>query len=167
MPEQKKHPFIILFYCARFFLGGVFLYASYGKILNPEGFSHAVFNYQILPDQLVNLTAIILPWVEIFIGFCLITGWWIPGAVVIVNTLLVIFISALVFNMARGLDVKCGCFSADFSENAATWITLLRDTFFLIVGFFLIYMLFFFKESKILRRLSYGKDSHKLKKGTN
>ena len=48
--------------CARVILGAVFIYASIDKIRNPEAFAKAVYNYQILPDSLINLTAIALPW---------------------------------------------------------------------------------------------------------
>jgi uncharacterized membrane protein YphA (DoxX/SURF4 family) len=150
MVDKKRHVLLILFHITRFFLGGVFIYASYDKILNPDAFAEAVFNYQVLPANLVNLTAIILPWLELIVGFCLVIGWWIPGAVVIVNVLMIIFFSALVFNLARGLDVYCGCFSTDPSETAATRWTLVRDTFFLVVSFFLVYMVFFSKKIRFL-----------------
>jgi len=146
MSGQKKQLLSFLFFCARFFLGGVFVYASYGKILHPDAFSEAVFNYQILPDHLVNLTAIILPWLELMAGLCLIIGWWIPGAVVIVNGLLLVFISASFFNLARGLDVNCGCFSGGILGTTSTRFAILRDTFFLAVSFFLIYMVFFIEK---------------------
>jgi uncharacterized membrane protein YphA (DoxX/SURF4 family) len=148
MANEKKHGLLILFHAARFLLGGIFIFASYDKILNPGAFAEAVFNYQILPNNMVNLTAIILPWLELIVGFCLIIGWWLPGAVVIVNVLMIIFISALTFNLARDLDVHCGCFSTDVSETAAIWLTLLRDTFFLVVSFFLIYMIFFLSKTR-------------------
>jgi uncharacterized membrane protein YphA (DoxX/SURF4 family) len=148
MANEKKHRLLILYHIARFFLGGIFIYASYDKILNPEAFAKIVFNYQILPNNLVNLIAIILPWLEVIVGFCLIIGWWIPGAVVIVNLLMIVFISALMFNLSRGLDVHCGCFSIDASETAATWLSFLRDIFFLVVSFFLIYMVFFLSKTR-------------------
>jgi uncharacterized membrane protein YphA (DoxX/SURF4 family) len=148
MANEKNHMLLILFHLSRFFLGGMFIYASYDKILNPEAFAEAVFNYQILPDNLVNLTAIILPWLELIVGFCLIIGWWIPGAVVIVNALMIVFISALMFNLVRGLDVQCGCFSTDVSETTTIWLILLRDIFFLVVSFFLIYMIFFSSKTQ-------------------
>jgi uncharacterized membrane protein YphA (DoxX/SURF4 family) len=148
MANEKKHRLLILFHLSRFFLGGLFIYASYDKILNPEAFAEAVFNYQILPDNLVNLIAIILPWFELIVGFCLIIGWWIPGAVIIANILMIVFISALVFNLVRGLDVQCGCFSTDASETTTIWLTLLRDIFFLVVSFFLIYMIFFSSKTQ-------------------
>lgn len=45
----------------RLFLGAVFVYASLDKILHPQAFAEMVYNYQLLPDVLINLTAIILP----------------------------------------------------------------------------------------------------------
>jgi uncharacterized membrane protein YphA (DoxX/SURF4 family) len=142
--DKKKHVLLMIFHGSRFFLGVVFIYASSIKILNPDAFAEAVFNYQILPDNLVNLTAIILPWLELMVGFCLIIGWWIPGCVVIVNLLMIVFISAFIFNLMRGLDIHCGCFSS-ISETASAWVVL-RDIFFLVVSFFLLYMVFFFKN---------------------
>jgi uncharacterized membrane protein YphA (DoxX/SURF4 family) len=146
MTDEKKHPLFIMFHIARFFLGGVFIYASYDKIINPDDFARIVFNYQILPHNLVNLAAIILPWIELIVGLCLIIGWWIPGAVVIVTALLIVFISASLFNLARGLDVHCGCFSAGVLETTSARLSILRDTFFLAVSFFLIYMVFWVKK---------------------
>ena len=64
---------------ARLFLGGVFIYASVDKILHPDDFAHAVYNYQILPNGLINLTALVLPWLELLLGICLLTGVWLPG----------------------------------------------------------------------------------------
>jgi uncharacterized membrane protein YphA (DoxX/SURF4 family) len=152
MADGKNHMLLIVFHVARFFLGVIFIYASLSKIYNPDAFAEAVFNYQILPDNLINLTAIILPWIELFIGFCLILGWWIPGSVALVNLLMIVFISALVFNLMRGLDIQCGCFSS--VSETATWLILLRDIFFLVVSFFLLYMVFFMKNP-ILNRFVY------------
>jgi len=41
----------------------------------------------------------------VLLGLCLLTGVWLPGAVLAVNGLLIAFLTALVFNLARGLDV--------------------------------------------------------------
>ena len=94
----------------RFFLGGIFLYASWDKILHPEAFAEAIYNYRILPDFLINFSALVLPWLELFLGICIISGLWLPGAVFLVNLLMAIFFGALIFNLARGLNVQCGCF---------------------------------------------------------
>lgn len=123
----------------RLVLGGVFVLASVDKILHPFAFAKSIGNYQILPDGLVNLMAIILPWIELILGSLLIFGIWLPGATVLVNLLLSVFFTALVFNMARGLNVDCGCFTHSGTESASTSWYLVRDTFFLLLGGYLFY----------------------------
>jgi cobalt-zinc-cadmium efflux system protein len=115
---------------ARLILGGVFIYASLDKILHPAAFAQAVFNYQILPAQLINLMALILPWLELILGVLLLSGIWLSGAVLGVNLLMIIFLGALVFNTARGLNISCGCFSTETTASALSWWDVLRDVFF-------------------------------------
>jgi uncharacterized membrane protein YphA (DoxX/SURF4 family) len=143
MQVSRKHPTIPLL-MSRLLLGGVFVYASFDKILHPAGFAEAVYNYQILPDALLNLTAILLPWLELCTGLFLILGLWLRGAVFTCNVLLAIFFAALAFNFARGLDIDCGCFaaSAGASAGGSMLLYLLRDALFLAVGIFLLFSYF-------------------------
>ncbi len=123
----------------RLFLGAVFLYAGATKIISPAGFAAAVHNYHILPPSLVNLFAVILPWLEITAGACLVAGVWLPGAVMWVNVMLLVFLLALVYNQIRGLNVNCGCFST--SQNPAEKIStiwyIMRDMLFLVPALYL------------------------------
>ncbi len=133
---------------ARLILGGIFVYASLDKIAHPAAFAKDVYNYQILPDALVHPVALVLPWMELFLGLCLITGFCLPGAVLSANGLLLVFVGALAFNAARGLDVHCGCFSTG-SEGPALetpWV-LLRDGLFLAVALRLFYGVFFARRA--------------------
>lgn len=128
-----------LHFWIRLALGSVFIVASADKIYNPAGFAQAVYNYQILPDVLVNLTALILPWLEFILGILLIGGLWLPGAVTLANGLLMTFFGALLFNVARGLDVHCGCFSTGTDGAPATAWSLIRDAAFLLMGGYLFF----------------------------
>lgn len=123
---------------ARLFLAAVFIYASLDKIAHPAAFAKDVYNYLILPDALINLTALVLPWFELFLGLCLLVGFWLPGAVAGAAGLLVVFTAAFAFNLARGVDVNCGCFATGAGGPAlwAGWY-LLRDIAFLAVALFL------------------------------
>jgi uncharacterized membrane protein YphA (DoxX/SURF4 family) len=123
---------------ARLAMAGIFIYASIDKIAQPAAFAKDVYNYQILPDSLINLTALVLPWLELVLGLCLLAGIWLPGAVLAVNGLLVVFLATLLFNMARGLDINCGCFTtgADAAAMSTTYY-LIRDIAFLAIGAFL------------------------------
>jgi uncharacterized membrane protein YphA (DoxX/SURF4 family) len=126
----------------RLILGIVFLYASFDKILHPEAFAQAVYNYQILPYSTINLVALTLPWLELILGLCLISGFWLPGATAISTGLLTVFIVAMAYNEIRGLDVHCGCFSTENTEGAAGFSTLIRDILFLFVSAYLTFHVF-------------------------
>ncbi|MBF0258650.1 MAG: DoxX family protein [Desulfamplus sp.] len=132
----------------RIIMGAVFLYASYDKILNPEAFAKAVYSYQILPDTLVNFVAISLPWLEFLLGFCLITGIWLPGTTIMITLLMTIFIGAMIFNMSRGLNIHCGCFSTDITQGPAGTGTVIRDIAFLMCSIYLTLRVLCFSEFK-------------------
>jgi hypothetical protein len=123
----------------RLILGGVFVWASTYKILHPAAFAGVIANYQLLPDVLVNGYAVTLPWLELLLGFFLIFGLWLPGAVVLSNLLLVVFSGALVFNMARGLDIHCGCFTSDTIGNPKTTWYLVRNAALITVAAYLLF----------------------------
>jgi uncharacterized membrane protein YphA (DoxX/SURF4 family) len=127
---------------ARLILGIVFIYASIDKIFHPGQFAEIIHNYQILPYLLINPTAIILPWLELILGVFLLIGIWLPGTVFLTNLLLAVFLGAMVFNLARGLDIHCGCFSTtvDLGDAAApmVWYAI-RDSLFIIPGIFLLW----------------------------
>ena len=131
-----------LYHGARIVLGIVFVYASYDKILHPAAFAKIIYNYQILPDALVNLSAIFLPWLELTIGSLLIIGVWLPGSVFIGNILLLIFFCALMYNKARGLDISCGCFSTGESEALGSNLYLLRDFSLIVIAVYLFIKVF-------------------------
>lgn len=148
MLETPKKRSTIFLLVIRLILGGVFVYASVDKIIHPAAFAEAVYNYQILPDALINLTAIVLPWLELILGAFLILGLWLPGAALLCNLLLITFFGALVFNLARGLDIHCGCFSTsqEGTSNLCMCLYLIRDGIFLLLGFYLLWRIFLRKS---------------------
>jgi uncharacterized membrane protein YphA (DoxX/SURF4 family) len=124
----------------RYVLGGVFVFASLDKILHPASFAQMIYNYQILPGAWINLTALVLPWLELLLGFLLIFGGaWLCPAVILSNVLLVAFFGALLYNLARGLDIHCGCFSTStIGDPTQTWYVI-RDSGFLMMGAYLFF----------------------------
>jgi rhodanese-related sulfurtransferase len=60
--------------------------------------------------------------------------------VLTVNGLLILFLTAFMFNLARGLDVNCGCFgSSDPGPSMSAGGYLLRDAGFFAVAIFMLY----------------------------
>jgi hypothetical protein len=142
-PEEQPKTMRVALVLTRLVMAGIFIYASIDKIAHPAAFANDVYNYQILPDAVINLTALVLPWLELFLGLCLLAGTWLPGAVLTANGLLVVFLAALVFNLARGLDINCGCFSTGSEAPAmSTGWYLLRDAGFFAVAIFMFYVVF-------------------------
>jgi len=140
--EIRKKISMFLYHGARIILGIVFIYASYDKILHPAAFAKIIYNYQILPDELINLSAIFLPWLELTIGSLLIIGIWLPGSVFIGNIILIIFFCALMYNKARGFDINCGCFSTSENETTESTLYLIRDFSFIIIAVYLFIKVF-------------------------
>ncbi len=113
---------------ARLLIGGLFVYACRHKLLDPAAFAADVRNYTLLPVAVTNLVAITLPWVELVAGLFLIAGIQTKPSALVIAGLLGVFIPALVYAYAVGLDISCGCFttSADSGGRIGP-LTLVRD----------------------------------------
>lgn len=135
-------------YVSQVILGGTFVYASIGKILDSPSFAVVISNYKILPEFLVKPVAVVLPWIELIFGITLILGVWVKTSALILSFLLLVFIAAIFSTIIRGLNIDCGCFSKFVQEgeppNANLWMSILRDVLFLLLGITII----FFSESK-------------------
>jgi uncharacterized membrane protein YphA (DoxX/SURF4 family) len=120
---------------SRWILGLTFIYASYPKILSPADFAKAIYGYDLFPPALINLIAIILPFLELVAALALIVGIYPRSAVLIVNALLMAFIILLSINLVRGHEFSCGCFALENSgDSASTETTLIRDFIYLALG---------------------------------
>jgi len=115
-------------------IGSLFVYASIYKIIDPADFSNAIRNYLILPAEWSNIAALTLPWIEFVAGTFLIFGLQTRPAALLTTGMLAVFVSAIIYAYATGLDIDCGCFgSAADSQGRVGMIHILRDT-----GLFLI-----------------------------
>lgn len=118
----------------RVLVAGIFLYASYDKILHPADFAAIIRDYRLLPDMLVNPAAIILPWLELILGVLLLAGQWLEGSLFLVNALMLVFWTALVVNAVRGIDIGCGCFSTAKESGGNMMWYIFRDGFFVLLS---------------------------------
>jgi uncharacterized membrane protein YphA (DoxX/SURF4 family) len=115
MEMLKNNPYISLI--ARIVLGCVFIVVGVTKIAEPKLFANEIGNYQMLPDLLVNIPAIILPWLELVTGLMLILGIKLKETSFIAGILLIVFTLGVAIAWARGLDINCGCFSTIKEEK--------------------------------------------------
>lgn len=122
-------------------LGAIFVVAALPKIADPPSFAHMIYNYRLVPGALVNALALVMPWVEILAGLALILGVWRREAAIVAGLLIVVFLAAIGWNLARGHAVDCGCFDVHAAgksrEEQLTdmrWV-LLRDVGILLMVF--------------------------------
>lgn len=116
----------------RWILGITFIYASYYKIMAPEDFAKIIYGYNLFPEVLINLIAIILPFVELISGLSLLLGIYPRSAAFIINGLLLAFIFILMINIIRGHEFDCGCFSAE--KTGSPEMMVIRDVIYFIMG---------------------------------
>jgi uncharacterized membrane protein YphA (DoxX/SURF4 family) len=91
-------------------LGIFFVVAALPKVVDPPAFAHMIYNYRIVPGAFVNLMALVMPWFELLTGIALILGIWTRASAALIGALLLVFIAAIAFNLARGNAIDCGCF---------------------------------------------------------
>lgn len=123
----------------RFAVGATFIVASVYKIRDPGAFAKSIWYYHLVPGDLINLMALVLPWVEFLCGVALIMGLFYQGAVVLINVMTVTFVFALGTTIVRGLDIDCGCFKAGHAATKAAWKALAFD---LVLMLFALQLLF-------------------------
>lgn len=130
----------------RIILGGVFIYASIDKILHPHAFAKIIHNYQLVPDILVTLPVIILPWLEITAGLFLVAGIFRRASALVLSAMLLMFSVAITINLVRGISFDCGCFSTVATASGTDPLgLLLRDILLFIPGLIII---FFYKDKE-------------------
>ena len=136
---------IYLIYIIRLVLGAVFIYASYSKILDPVSFSANIHNYGVTSIYIENLISLILPWMELFIGIGLISGFKYEASVDLSIYMMILFIFLITQAYLRGKSIDCGCFFSDINLEDATTKRfdmlkrILEDIVFLILLFTLKY----------------------------
>jgi len=112
-PGQNTGIYRVIELAARIVVGLAFLLYGLDKITHPDNFARAIANYRLLPEALVNLVAVTLPWVECVCGLLLLAGQWVRSAALVSAFLLGVFVVAVSITLARGLDIACGCLDAD------------------------------------------------------
>ena len=101
----------------RLVVGGAFVAAGALKIADSAKFAVDVSNYRLVPYELINLVAILIPWIEVTAGAFVLAGIWLRAAALVIANLTVIFFAIIVSALARGLNIECGCFGTIGGKN--------------------------------------------------
>jgi uncharacterized membrane protein YphA (DoxX/SURF4 family) len=123
MSTTKRPPSAVLdlfAVLARWFVGGMFIYMGFQKVIEPVEFLKLVRQYELVANPwLLNSIAAALPWFEIFCGLLLVTGIAVRGAALMLVAMLIPF-TALVLKRALAIAAlkklafcavkfNCGC----------------------------------------------------------
>lgn len=129
-----------LTFAARLIIGGLFVYASVHKIIDPAEFAASIRNYMIVPPAWSNVLALTLPWIEIGAGGFLMVGIQTRPAALLATGMLGVFLGALIYAYSIGLDIDCGCFSSAASSTGRVGIYhLVRDTSLFLISLFIVF----------------------------
>ena len=99
--------------CARLFVGFVFAYAGYSKLMEPiENFRGVLAEYRAIPYAAVPAIAAVLPWLELFSGGFLLAGFAMrpsaaAAALICLGFLVVLSASHIFYG---SVPASCGCF---------------------------------------------------------
>ncbi len=101
-------------------LGALFIISSFAKLQHPDLFVDAVQNYHMLPVALADFFGTVLPWVELFVGWCLVLGIFPTFASAICILMTLTFVVGNVSSFFRDVGEACGCLGNLVNMNHTT-----------------------------------------------
>lgn len=112
----------------RWVIAGIFIYSGTVKLVDPSRFAEIISGFGLLPDALIYPFALLLPTIELVAGIGLVFG--LPGSLLAIALMLVMFIAVLLYGIHLGLDIDCGCFGPEDPEQEYKGLkaSLARDT---------------------------------------
>jgi uncharacterized membrane protein YphA (DoxX/SURF4 family) len=126
---------------SRLVVGGVLVYAGFMKAVGPAAeFAASIEGYKILTPGLITPLSLALPWVEMWVGLFILTGYYTRPAAGAAALMFLTFIGAMGSALLRNLNLySCGCFGYDsFSPH----YTILGDILLLSLSLALFFELY-------------------------
>ncbi|MHB2026295.1 MAG: MauE/DoxX family redox-associated membrane protein [Elusimicrobiota bacterium] len=122
---------------ARMAVGAVLIVAGTMKAAAPaEEFALVIHYYRLpfLSDDAISSLAAFLPWIELFVGWCLAAGYFTRRAAIAAAGLFLCFVAILASVKIRGIPLpNCGCFGGAFHPSIAQGLVL--DSFLFCLAF--------------------------------
>ena len=110
----------------RILLGFVFVVSGIAKFSNLPAFATTIKNFGFVPDVFAGTVAMVIPSFECVAGLLLLLGIWTKISSGVVIGLLIVFIAAIIPNLAFGSEIECGCFGP-LSQSKVGVGLLIRD----------------------------------------
>ncbi len=102
----------VSYHIARCMLALLFVYAGGVKLLDMPRFANHVGDFGLVFDPLVTPIAVAICLIELGLGVALLAN--LPGSLLGIAGLLIGFIGVLLYGIAIGLDIECGCLGTSY-----------------------------------------------------
>jgi uncharacterized membrane protein YphA (DoxX/SURF4 family) len=137
MEAVDRKAYLILI--ARLVVSVVFILAALPKIQDPVAFATAVDGFRVISGQLTMWVALMLPWLELFIGLGILAPQFRLGSGFLIGILLAAFMGLHLSAWMRGLDISCGCFGSESSDPAPNYFWLIGRNFALLLATIIVF----------------------------
>jgi Methylamine utilisation protein MauE len=114
---DRKYLLVVQF-LIRISLGCVLLYGSISILQRPFTYLEIVYQYELLGPKSGMIVAMIIPWAELIIALCLISGVSISGAAFNLMGLSILFTGAQAYAIQHEFSIRCGCLMDLFLRGA-------------------------------------------------
>jgi uncharacterized membrane protein YphA (DoxX/SURF4 family) len=134
MKKIIDNPILVL--VARLVISGFFIFYGISKIAEPASFANEIGNYNLMPEFVIQLMALVLPWLEVTVGLLILFGIKLKENGIIAASLLIVFTLAVAIAFASGLDISCGCSSSGGGQKVG-WAKIAENTGLIILSLLL------------------------------
>lgn len=97
-------------------------------------FAMILKEYKLIPDILVPLVAVTLPWIEFFTGVFVLADIFTQSSALIMIGLNLVYIAGIVINLVWGLVHECGCFTIFGLNEPIGGFSIARDIVFILLS---------------------------------
>ncbi|MCK6483685.1 MAG: hypothetical protein HUU22_03665 [Phycisphaerae bacterium] len=118
-------------------VAGIFLYAAYAKVIDPNGFIYDLRHYRLFPDWTLHPLALMVPWWEAFAALALLVPSWRRAGSVLTGLMGAAFFVSVSQALYRGLNISCGCFGHGEDAARAGMQTLALDLLIVVLSFYI------------------------------
>lgn len=101
---------------SRLVIGGIFVWSGAAHLANPYYFLSTIYQYELTSATVGALVGAYLPFLELVLAMCLLSGTCPRPTWLVTSLLLMFFVGVQGSALARGLMISCGCFGPEINR---------------------------------------------------
>lgn len=128
MSSSKSAPILTLLF--RIWIGFIFAYAGYGKLMEPvANFRGSLTEYQVIPYAWLTFISLTVPWIEFISGVFMILGLALPLTAFIQAGMCFCFLTVIGSSqmLLESAGKECGCFGLTSPVRMTVWQVFIMD----------------------------------------